>query len=104
MNKLRKLSWPEIEPKSAFIRFENCKYCKNTVRFVFYSGSPADRAGLCAGDEILEINGLCMTNASYNEIIEHIRQVRLNLFVINLLNHKLASKRTNMPKLCFCPF
>uniref|UniRef100_T1IQP9 MAGUK p55 subfamily member 5 n=1 Tax=Strigamia maritima TaxID=126957 RepID=T1IQP9_STRMM len=37
-------------------------------------GSPADRADLEVGDEILEVNGKSLDNASHTEVISHIHQ------------------------------
>ncbi|KAF4528246.1 hypothetical protein B566_EDAN014404 [Ephemera danica] len=39
------------------------------------SGSPADKADLEVGDEILEVNGRSLEDASHTEVISHIHQV-----------------------------
>lgn len=41
----------------------------------FISGSPADKADLEVGDEILEVNGRSMEEATHTEVISHIHQV-----------------------------
>lgn len=38
------------------------------------AGSPADRADLEVGDEILEVNGRSLDDCSHNEVISHIHQ------------------------------
>ena len=47
---------------------------------IFFSdlvpGSPADRADLEVGDEIVEVNGVNMEGCSHGEIISHIHKVR----------------------------
>lgn len=44
--------------------------------FIFYSGSPADNAdSLEVGDEILEVNGHTLENATHSEVIQHIHKV-----------------------------
>jgi len=41
-----------------------------------YAGSPADSADtLEVGDEILEVNGRTLENATHNEVIQYIHQV-----------------------------
>ncbi|GLH13029.1 Putative p55-3 isoform B [Gryllus bimaculatus] len=37
-------------------------------------GSPADKADLEVGDEILEVNGKCLEDATHTEVISHIHQ------------------------------
>ncbi|XP_046981389.1 Na(+)/H(+) exchange regulatory cofactor NHE-RF1-like [Schistocerca americana] len=37
-------------------------------------GSPADKADLEVGDEILEVNGRSLEDASHTEVISHIHQ------------------------------
>lgn len=41
------------------------------------AGSPADKADLEVGDEILEVNGKSMEEATHGEVISHIHQVRI---------------------------
>jgi len=48
--------------------------------FCFVSGSPADKADLEIGDEILEVNGRNLEDANHTEILSHIHQVSLSLF------------------------
>jgi len=38
-------------------------------------GSPADKADLEVGDEILEVNGKSLEDATHTEVISHIHQV-----------------------------
>lgn len=45
------------------------------IVFVFV-GSPADKADLEIGDEILEVNGKSLDGATHTEVISHIHQVR----------------------------
>lgn len=42
-------------------------------------GSPADKADLEVGDEILEVNGKSLENATHTEVISHIHNVSINL-------------------------
>jgi C-terminal processing protease CtpA/Prc len=44
------------------------------VNFCFL-GSPADKADLEVGDEILEVNGKSLEDATHTEVISHIHQV-----------------------------
>jgi len=46
---------------------------------LFVSGSPADKADLEIGDEILEVNGRNLEDANHTEILSHIHQVSLSL-------------------------
>ena len=47
--------------------------------FIAYlAGSPADRSDLEVGDEILEVNGKSLQNASHAEVIRHIHQASGN--------------------------
>lgn len=46
-----------------------------TNTFLFFAGSPADRADLEIGDEILEVNGRSLEDATHEEVIAHIHQV-----------------------------
>lgn len=39
-------------------------------------GSPADKDNLEVGDEILEVNGKTLEDATHTEVISHIHQVR----------------------------
>ncbi|CAG0881450.1 unnamed protein product [Cyprideis torosa] len=39
-----------------------------------FPGSPADRADLEIGDEILEVNGRSLDNCSHTDVIAHIHQ------------------------------
>jgi len=41
----------------------------------FFVGSPADKADLEVGDEILEVNGKSLEDATHTEVISHIHQV-----------------------------
>lgn len=44
--------------------------------FTRIAGSPADNAdNLEVGDEILEVNGRTLENATHSEVIQHIHQV-----------------------------
>lgn len=43
----------------------------------FFSGSPADKADLEVGDEILEVNGKSLEDATHTEVISHIHQVNV---------------------------
>ena len=47
-------------------------------RCSFTLGSPADRADLEVGDEILEVNGKSLENATHTDVISHIHQVTEN--------------------------
>lgn len=40
-----------------------------------FTGSPADKADLEVGDEILEVNGRSLEDATHTEVISHIHQV-----------------------------
>lgn len=40
-----------------------------------YVGSPADKDNLEVGDEILEVNGKTLEDATHTEVISHIHQV-----------------------------
>uniref|UniRef100_A0A1I7ZZ37 MAGUK p55 subfamily member 5 n=1 Tax=Steinernema glaseri TaxID=37863 RepID=A0A1I7ZZ37_9BILA len=40
-------------------------------------GTPADRAGLCVGDEIVEVNGHCVEGREHAEIVDLIHQARV---------------------------
>lgn len=46
----------------------------------FTTGSPADKADLEVGDEILEVNGRSLEDATHTEVISHIHQVRFITF------------------------
>ena len=48
--------------------------CARAQESVFFSGSPADRADLEVGDEILEVNGKSLESLSHKEVISHIHQ------------------------------
>lgn len=43
----------------------------------YFKGSPADKADLEVGDEILEVNGRSLEDATHTEVISHIHQVRI---------------------------
>lgn len=43
--------------------------------FCIFTGSPADKADLEVGDEILEVNGRSLEDATHTEVISHIHQV-----------------------------
>jgi PDZ domain len=46
---------------------------------LFYgAGSPADKADLEIGDEILEVNGKSLEGATHTEVISHIHQVNIS--------------------------
>ncbi|XP_075723367.1 MAGUK p55 family member stardust isoform X1 [Rhipicephalus microplus] len=47
---------------------------ETTDRRIRLYGSPADRADLEVGDEILEVNGRSLDNCTHNEVISHIHQ------------------------------
>ncbi|KAH7942426.1 hypothetical protein HPB49_024054 [Dermacentor silvarum] len=47
---------------------------ETTDRRIRLYGSPADRADLEVGDEILEVNGRSLDNCTHNEVITHIHQ------------------------------
>ncbi|KAF8795813.1 MAGUK p55 subfamily member 5 like protein [Argiope bruennichi] len=57
-------------------------------------GSPADRADLEVGDEILEVNGRSLDNCTHTEVISHIHQCirsrTICLRVKRKMSHKLA--------------
>ncbi len=44
--------------------------------FFLPTGSPADRADLEVGDEIVEVNGQTLENATHAQVIAHIHKVR----------------------------
>ncbi|KAJ8869399.1 hypothetical protein PR048_028389 [Dryococelus australis] len=46
------------------------------------AGSPADKADLEVGDEILEVNGKSLEDATHTEVISHIHQVCLSFLCI----------------------
>ena len=46
--------------------------------FFFKPGSPADKADLEIGDEILEVNGKSLDGATHTEVISHIHQVPID--------------------------
>jgi len=48
---------------------------------LFCSGSPADQADLLVGDEIVEVNGKSLENASHAEVIAYIHKVRSSVFI-----------------------
>lgn len=48
----------------------------NRLIKLFVSGSPADKDNLEVGDEILEVNGKTLEDATHTEVISHIHQVR----------------------------
>lgn len=48
----------------------------NGLRKLFVAGSPADKDNLEVGDEILEVNGKTLDDATHTEVISHIHQVR----------------------------
>lgn len=43
--------------------------------YVCFAGSPADKDNLEVGDEILEVNGKTLEDATHTEVINHIHQV-----------------------------
>lgn len=49
---------------------------------VLSKGSPADKDNLEVGDEILEVNGKTLEDATHTEVINHIHQVSLHTRVI----------------------
>ena len=73
-----------------------------------HAGSPADKADLEIGDEILEVNGKSLEGATHTEVISHIHQVlnSLNcLATIYLLSNAIYLQRE--PKTssrCSSPF
>ena len=44
-------------------------------------GSPAERAELLVGDEIIEVNGKCLDDASHGEVIAYIHKVSKFIFL-----------------------
>lgn len=49
---------------------------KNIYTFLVL-GSPADKDNLEVGDEILEVNGKTLEDATHTEVINHIHQVNI---------------------------
>jgi len=49
--------------------------CTAIMCHCFFVGSPADKADLEVGDEILEVNGKSLEDATHTEVISHIHQV-----------------------------
>ena len=49
--------------------------CTSITGHCFFVGSPADKADLEVGDEILEVNGKSLEDATHTEVISHIHQV-----------------------------
>ncbi|KZR98765.1 Uncharacterized protein APZ42_005669 [Daphnia magna] len=55
--------------------------CVQFLTLAFFCiGSPADKADLEIGDEILEVNGKSLDGATHTEVISHIHQVFHNIF------------------------
>ena len=48
----------------------------HSILYLLSVGSPADRADLEIGDEILEVNGKSLDGATHTEVISHIHQVK----------------------------
>jgi hypothetical protein len=59
-----------------------CEGCD--LRTSSFTGSPADRADLEIGDEILEVNGRSLSNCSHTEVISHIHQASIRTFPLFL--------------------
>jgi hypothetical protein len=49
--------------------------CTAIIGHCLCLGSPADKADLEVGDEILEVNGKSLEDATHTEVISHIHQV-----------------------------
>lgn len=47
-------------------------------------GSPADKDNLEVGDEILEVNGKTLEDATHTEVINHIHQVIFMYYFIKI--------------------
>ena len=43
--------------------------------FLIFAGSPADKANLEVGDEIMEVNGRSLAQSSHAEVIAYIHKV-----------------------------
>ncbi|VDM50503.1 unnamed protein product [Toxocara canis] len=57
-------------------------------------GTPADRAGLCVGDEIIEVNGTPVEGKEHAEIVRLIHKItQSSAFVFILLGAILFSER-----------
>ena len=70
---------PNIEQELPSIKRDmdqNNRILQDFVLSFCLSGSPADRADLEIGDEILEVNGRSLEDATHEEVIKHIHQVR----------------------------
>lgn len=67
-----------------FSLFGNKNFDKNiNIGLYLFAGSTADNADtLEVGDEILEVNGRTLENATHNEVIQYISQVISNLDII----------------------
>lgn len=61
-------------------------FCYMVITILLISGSPADKDNLEVGDEILEVNGKTLEEATHTEVISHIHQVILKKF------HSIFSK------------
>lgn len=53
---------------------------KHHLSFIYFTGSPADKDNLEVGDEILEVNGKSLEDATHTEVISHIHQVIHKIF------------------------
>jgi len=61
---------------------------------MFYvSGSPADKADLEVGDEILEVNGRSLEDESHTEVISHIHQVSKESWLFSKRHNRLRRRR-----------
>lgn len=70
--------------------------CVQFLTLAFFCiGSPADKADLEIGDEILEVNGKSLDGATHTEVISHIHQVFHNIFFFQTL---LLMRKFNVGK------
>lgn len=58
-----------------FLFFFNYVYLRELLTVLSVEGSPADKDNLEVGDEILEVNGKTLEDATHTEVISHIHQV-----------------------------
>lgn len=64
----------KLERKHRDSEFFSLQVFGSYVQFSI-SGSPADKDNLEVGDEILEVNGKTLEDATHTEVISHIHQV-----------------------------
>ena len=65
--------------------------CSIVVKSVTPGGNAAG-AGLCAGDEILSVNSVCIENASLCEFLEHIQYSDRGLLLIVRQTERQSTK------------